>query len=384
MLRRRRCRALTTFAPSSSATSPATDHLVVALRAAGAAERSHAAVRQRRHGAVQEHLHRRRDPAGARAPRRRRSASAPAASTTTSTTSATPAATRPSSRCWGISPSATTSRKARSSSPGRFVTRDLGLPPDRLIVSIHPQDEDAARCGRRSPASRDDRIVRLEENFWSMGDTGPCGTNTEIFYDHGDATSPAARPAARTRTATASSRSGTWSSCSGSSSPTARAATCPSRRSTPAWASSAPPPCCRASTRNYDIDLFRALIAASEAATGVAGDAARRQLSHQVIADHLRSTSFLIADGVGPSNEGRGYVLRRIMRRAMRHAHLLGAEEPLMHRLVPTLVARDGRRLSGAAPRRAGDRRDPAPGGGALPRAPSAAAWPCSTRRPRA
>ena len=105
---------------------------------------------------------------------------------------------------------------------------------------------------------------------------------------------------------------------------------------------------------NYDIDLFRTLIAASDAADRRARPTARRGFSHRVIADHLRSTSFLIADGVSPSNEGRGYVLRRIMRRAMRHAHLLGAAEPLMHRLVADPGRRDGRRpiRSCAAPSR--------------------------------
>ena len=96
-------------------------------------------------------------------------------------------------------------------------------------------------------------------------------------------------------------------------------------------------------TDNYDIDLFRHLIAASVELVRRAGAKARPRFSHRVIADHLRSTSFLIADGVLPSNEGRGYVLRRIMRRAMRHAHLIGSKDPLMYRLVPTLVARDGR-----------------------------------------
>src|SRR5205085_5298218 len=94
-------------------------------------------------------------------------------------------------------------------------------------------------------------------------------------------------------------------------------------------------------TNNYDVDLFRHLIAASESASGVASEG-EATFSHRIIADHLRATSFLIADGVMPSNEGRGYVLRRIMRRGMRHAHLLGAHDPLMHRLFPALEAQMG------------------------------------------
>ena len=133
----------------------------------------------------------------------------------------------------------------------------------------------------------------------------------------------------------------------------------------------------------YDIDLFSTLIDASEELTRdkrAAGETASP--SHRVIADHLRSSRFLIADGVSPSNEGRGYVLRRIMRRAMRHAHLLGAADPLMHRLAPTLVDADGRAYPELVRAAAADRRDPAPGGGALPPHAAAAAWPCSTRRP--
>jgi alanyl-tRNA synthetase len=217
-----------------------------------------------------------------------------------------------------------------------FVNRELKLPKDRLIVSIHPKDEDAADLWKKIAGFSDDRIVRLEENFWSMGDTGPIGTNTEIFYDHGPEVTggPPGSP----------DEDGDrfveiwnlvfmqWERFADGS-----------QKDLPKPQIDTGMGLERATTvlqgvhSNYEIDLFRTLIAASEAATGVKAKG-EAKFSHQVIADHLRATSFLIADGVSPSNEGRGYVLRRIMRRAMRHAHLLGAAEPLMHRLTPVLV----------------------------------------------
>ncbi|MDP2212245.1 alanine--tRNA ligase [Phenylobacterium sp.] len=221
-----------------------------------------------------------------------------------------------------------------------LMTKDIGLDPARLMVTIAPDDEDAAALWRKIAGLPDSKIVRLDENFWSMGDTGPCGTNTEIFYDHGDHVQggPPGSP----------DEDGDrfveiwnlvfmrWEQFADGS-----------RKDLPKPQIDTGMGLERITTvlqgvhSNYDTDLFRTLIAASEAATGVASrDEAK--FSHQVIVDHLRSTSFLIADGVSPSNEGRGYVLRRIMRRAMRHAHMLGAAEPLMHRLVPTLVSEMG------------------------------------------
>ena len=222
----------------------------------------------------------------------------------------------------------------------RLVTGDLALDPARLIVTIAPNDDEAARLWKKIAGLSDSRIIRLEENFWSMGDTGPCGTNTEIFYDHGDKV--------------AGGLPGTpeedgdrfveiwnlvfmqWEQFADGS-----------RRDLPKPQIDTGMGLERMATvlqgvhSNYDTDSFRKLIAQSEAQTGVkaVGEA---KFSHQVIVDHLRCTSFLVADGVTPSNEGRGYVLRRIMRRAMRHAHLLGASEPLMHRLVPALTAEMG------------------------------------------
>ena len=223
----------------------------------------------------------------------------------------------------------------------RFVSRDLALPRERLMVSIHPQDEDAAALWKKIAGFSEDRIVRLEENFWSMGDTGPCGTNTEIFYDHGDHV-PGGPPGSPDEDGDRFVEIWNlvfmqWEQFADGT-----------RRDLPRPQIDTGMGLERTTTvlqgvhSNYDIDLFRALIAASEAALGNAPARGEAKFSHQVIADHLRSTSFLIADGVTPSNEGRGYVLRRIMRRAMRHAHLLGASEPLMHRLVPTLVAEMG------------------------------------------
>ena len=222
----------------------------------------------------------------------------------------------------------------------RFVTRDLGLPADRLIVSIHPSDDEAAGLWKRIAGLPDQKIVRLEENMWSMGDTGPFGPNSEIFYDHGPevAGGPPGSP----------DEDGDrfveiWNLVFMQFEQFADG------RST-----ALPRPCIDTGMglertacvlqgvhSVFETDLFKTLIGASEAATGVRARG-EHAASHRVIADHLRSTSFLIADGVTPSNEGRGYVLRRIMRRAMRHAHLLGAADPLMHRLVPTLVAEMG------------------------------------------
>ncbi len=221
-----------------------------------------------------------------------------------------------------------------------FVTRDLGLDKTRLMISVHPSDEDAVGMWKRIAGVPDERIVRLEENFWAMGDTGPCGTNTEIFYDHGPEV-PGGPPGSADEDGDRFVEIWNlvfmqWEQFADGT-----------RRDLPKPQIDTGMGLERTATvlqgvhSNYDTDLFRALIAASEAATGVkaAGEA---KFSHQVIVDHLRSTSFLIADGVGPSNEGRGYVLRRIMRRAMRHAHILGVADPLMHRLVPALVEQMG------------------------------------------
>ncbi len=223
-----------------------------------------------------------------------------------------------------------------------LITRDFGIDPSRLTVTHHSSDEDAAVLWRKIAGLPDSRIIRIDssDNFWSMGDTGPCGPCSEIFYDHGPhvAGGPPGSPDEDGDRFTE-----IWNLVFMQFEQFADG----TRRELPRPSIDTGMGIERLTAvmqgvhDNYDIDLFRTLMAASRELVGGAGGATNGP-SHRVIADHLRSTSFLIADGVTPSNEGRGYVLRRIMRRAMRHAHLLGAQEPLMHRLVPTLVAEMG------------------------------------------
>ena len=223
-----------------------------------------------------------------------------------------------------------------------LLTKDLGLTKDKLLVTVYHTDDEAADIWKKYAGLSDDRIIRIptDDNFWSMGATGPCGPCTEIFFDHGDKI---------------------WGGPPGSADEDGD-------RFIEIWnlvfmqydqlengdRINLPKPSIdtgmglerlgsllQGSNDVFDTDLMRDLIEASAHATGVDPDG-DGNVHHRVIADHLRSTSFLIAEGVLPSNVGRGYVLRRIMRRAMRHAHLLGAKDPVMHRLVPALVAQMG------------------------------------------
>ena len=223
-----------------------------------------------------------------------------------------------------------------------LLTRDFGLNKDRLCVTVYHTDDEAAAIWKKVAGLPEHRIIRIDndDNFWRMGPTGPCGPCTEIFYDHGDKI---------------------WGGPPGS-------AEQDGDRFIEIWnnvfmqneqfADGSMRPLDMQSIDtgmglerigallqgkhdNYDTDLMRALIEASAHATSNDPDGPGK-IHHRVIADHLRSTSFLIADGVMPSNEGRGYVLRRIMRRAMRHAHMLGARDPVMHRLVSALVQQMG------------------------------------------
>lgn len=224
-----------------------------------------------------------------------------------------------------------------------LITKEYGLAKDKLLVTVYHDDHEAAGYWKKIAGLPEDRIIRIatSDNFWSMGDTGPCGPCSEIFYDHGD---------------------GIWGGPPGS-------AEQDGDRFIEIWnlvfmqyeqmaggqRVGLPRPSIdtgmglerlaavlQGKHDNYDIDLMRHLIEASAHASSTDPDGAHK-VSHRVIADHLRSTAFLIADGVLPSNEGRGYVLRRIMRRAMRHAHIIGARDPLLWKLVPALEAQMGK-----------------------------------------
>jgi alanyl-tRNA synthetase len=222
-----------------------------------------------------------------------------------------------------------------------LLTKEWGLPRDKLTATVYLDDDEAFALWKKIAGLPEERIVRLgaKSNFWQMGDTGPCGPCSEIFYDHGEKYwgGPPGTPEEdgdrfveiwnlvfmQFEQLPDGSRVGLPKPSVDTGSGLERVAAV-----------------MQGTNNNYEIDLFRALIAAAQQATGYTGDPANASL--RVIADHLRSMSFLIAEGVLPSNEGRGYVLRRIMRRAMRHATLLGASEPVIHRIVPALVREMG------------------------------------------
>ncbi|CAM3083363.1 alanine--tRNA ligase [Paracoccus nototheniae] len=223
-----------------------------------------------------------------------------------------------------------------------LLTKEFGIPKDRLLVTVYHTDDEAANIWKKVAGLTDDRIIRIPtaDNFWQMGPTGPCGPCTEIFFDHGDKI---------------------WGGPPGSADEdgdrfieiwnlvfmqnqqfedgSMRALDMQSIDT--GMGLERIGALLQGKHDNYDTDLMRSLIEASAHATSVDPDGPGK-VHHRVIADHLRSTSFLIADGVMPSNEGRGYVLRRIMRRAMRHVHMLGAADPVMHKLVPALVRQMG------------------------------------------
>ncbi|WP_102785739.1 alanine--tRNA ligase [Thalassospira sp. GB04J01] len=227
-----------------------------------------------------------------------------------------------------------------------LITKEYGLPADKLLVTVYHTDDEAYSLWKKIAGLPDDRIIRIptSDNFWSMGDTGPCGPCSEIFFDHGEHI---------------------WGGPPGSAEEDGD-------RFIEIWnlvfmqyeqmangdRVDLPKPSIdtgmgleriaavlQGKHDNYDIDLMRALVEASADFTNTDPDGLHN-VSHRVVADHLRSTSFLIADGVLPSNAGRGNVLRRIMRRAMRHLHMVGTQDPVMYELVPTLV----RKMGGAFP----------------------------------
>jgi alanyl-tRNA synthetase len=224
-----------------------------------------------------------------------------------------------------------------------LLTRDFALDKNRLLITVYVDDDEAVKLWRKIAGLPEDKIIRIagSDNFWSMGDTGPCGPSSEIFYDHG--------PAIRGEPPGSADADGDrfveiWNLVfmQFEQLPGGERVALPRPSIDTGMGIERIAAVMQGTHDNYAIDLFRALIAASVDLTGVPAQAEHAP-SHRIIADHLRASSFLIADGVLPSNEGRGYVLRRIMRRAMRHAHILGAKEPLLHRLVPALVGEMGR-----------------------------------------
>ena len=220
-----------------------------------------------------------------------------------------------------------------------FLTKRLGLPEERLWVTVHYTDDEAEKIWKEEMGINPERFSKLDEdNFWAMGDTGPCGPCTEIFFDHGPdvAGGPPGSP----------DEDGDryieiWNlvfmqynrSADGNMEPLAR----PSIDTGMGLERVAA--VLQGVHSNYEIDLFQNLLKATASVLGLDNIDSK---SLRVIADHIRSCSFLITDGVMPSNEGRGYVLRRIMRRAIRHGNKLGAKEPFFHKLVAPLVKEMG------------------------------------------
>ena len=219
-----------------------------------------------------------------------------------------------------------------------FVTRELGLPKDKLIVTVFAEDQEAHDLWRKIAGLSENRIIKINssDNFWSMGETGPCGPCSEIFYDHGDKF-PGGPPGSPEEDGDRFIE--IWN-----------LVFMQHEQTTPDVRVDLPKPSIdtgmgleritavlQGTNDNYSTDLFTSLINTSVELASVPNNK-QFGVSHRVIADHLRASSFLIADGVMPSNEGRGYVLRRIMRRAMRHVHLMGCKDPLMYRLVPSLI----------------------------------------------
>jgi len=221
-----------------------------------------------------------------------------------------------------------------------FVSKVLGLPQDKLLVTVYPTDDQARQLWKKIAGFSDDRIIGHTDNLWAMGPTGPCGYCSEIFFDQGPSVA-GGPPGSPDEDGDRFLEFWNLVFMQFEQVDEKTRLDLPKPSIDTGMGLERIAGILQGVTNNYDVDLFRHLIAASESAAGVRaeGDAL---FSHRIIADHLRSTAFLIADGVLPSNEGRGYVLRRIMRRGMRHAHLLGTKAPLMHRLVPALVAEMG------------------------------------------
>ncbi len=227
-----------------------------------------------------------------------------------------------------------------------LLTRDFGLAKDKLLVTVYSEDEEAPVFWKKIAGLPDSRIIRIptSDNFWRMGDTGPCGPCSEIFYDHGDHI-PGGPPGSPDEDGDRFIEIWNLVFMQYEEGPPGTRVGLPRPSIDTGMGLERFAAILQGKHDNYDTDTLRALILASAEATGQDPDGPWRT-SHRVVADHLRAGTFLMADGVMPSNEGRGYVLRRILRRAMRHAHMMGSREPLLHRLVPALI----RQMGGAYP----------------------------------
>ena len=223
-----------------------------------------------------------------------------------------------------------------------LLTRDFGLDKSKLLVTVYHEDEAAADLWKKIAGLPDERIIRIAtaDNFWRMGDTGPCGPCSEIFYDHGPSI-PGGPPGSPDEDGDRFIEIWNLVFMQYEEGPPGTRVPLPRPSIDTGLGLERFAAILQGKHDNYDTDTFRALILASSEAVGQDADGVFKT-SHRVVADHLRSTSFLMADGVLPSNEGRGYVLRRIMRRAMRHAHMMGARDPVMWRLVPALIRQMG------------------------------------------
>jgi alanyl-tRNA synthetase len=223
-----------------------------------------------------------------------------------------------------------------------LLTKEWGIDPDRLTVTVYHTDHEATALWKKIAGLPDQRIIRIatNDNFWSMGDTGPCGPCSEIFYDHG-AHIPGGPPGSPDEDGDRFVEIWNLVFMQYEQVDSTTRLDLPRPSIDTGMGLERIAAVLQGVHDNYDTDVFKTLIAASEDRTGPPLNRAQIA-SHRIIADHLRSSGFLVADGVLPANEGRGYVLRRIMRRAMRHAHLLGAADPLMHQLVPALVSTMG------------------------------------------
>ncbi|MEA1013459.1 alanine--tRNA ligase [Sphingosinicella sp. LY1275] len=223
-----------------------------------------------------------------------------------------------------------------------LLTREWGIDPDRLTATVYHTDDEAFDLWKKVAGLPESRIIRIptKDNFWAMGSDGPCGPCSEIFYDHGDHI-PGGPPGSPDEDGDRFVEIWNLVFMQFLQENDQIIGDLPRPSIDTGMGLERIAAVLQGVHDNYDTDTFKALIAASGEFTRTP-TTGERQASHRVIADHLRSAGFLVADGVLPANEGRGYVLRRIMRRAMRHAHILGAAEPLMHRLVPALVAEMG------------------------------------------